>query len=878
MTRPKEKIVRKFSQYINRWRQPHLLPAIYAAFLSLGALFTLLSVLRSKSESENAFFLGYSLEKMVLGAGLLFFLLVFLSLTVKLIRQPEWSRHVWEFVFLNRSASTVLLWIAFAVFIICWIVLFLPFYRLAGMAGYVSQLRSVIVWLAVVGAVTMLLVILESGKESIASTIPGGWQVAWASLVILLLFILVGGLVVSTGLGLQHPGDYWYASGVPVLGLQILLALAAGAFLLWMEPRWGGRPSYLLDVLMCLGIWLVTAWLWAREPLQPNFFMPDTLDNLMYPYSDSATFDVGSQFALIGQGIFNGQYFDRALYIALLTYLHMLFGQNLDLMMTAQAVIFAVFPVVMYLIGREVHSRALGVSVAVLIILRGLNSLVASKWIDLASPKMILTDFATAIGVAVFVFLVLKWFREPSKWHLAVWTGGALGLTIMLRTHALLLLPVLIFYLWIKFRPQWKVAALGTVLLIFGMLVSTTPWDLRNRPNGIPMFYVYYYRIEEVLRARYGVQGSIPDAQPPELASVHNSRAQVQTGNLTRQRIAGLAAADYCDSSLCRIVNHFFHNFITSFLFLPTSFVFDDLWNTIKLSTPYWKNSWLGEGIGFSTGIFLFINMALISLGFGAMWVRNRIASLIPVSFFLTYIFSNALAFTSGGRYIVPVDWILGLYYMAGLLQLAIWALKLAGWQTSPEILSFGLEEKLPKLQFPARFSGVASAFVIVFAIGSLIPLSETPFERRYPTRSEDEILTLLEQKGMFGQTSFDRQDLIAFLSDPQADILVGRLLYPRYYPAGMGEMDRHYPYRPLDFSRHVFMVIGPFGNGRQSVIIEGDKSDFITHAADVVVVGCKNELNLDGLVVFELSDPSHVYVRSPEPEWKCPLPLPPVP
>ena len=82
--------------------------------------------------------------------------------------------------------------ITFAIFIICWIVLFLPFFRLAGMAGYVSQLRSVIVWLAVVGAVTMLLVILESGKESIASTIPSGWQVAWASLVILLLFILVG--------------------------------------------------------------------------------------------------------------------------------------------------------------------------------------------------------------------------------------------------------------------------------------------------------------------------------------------------------------------------------------------------------------------------------------------------------------------------------------------------------------------------------------------------------------------------------------------------------------------------------------------------------------------------------------------------------------
>lgn len=41
---------------------------------------------------------------------------------------------------------------------------------------------------------------------------------------------------------------------------------------------------------------------------------------------------------------------------------------------------------------------------------------------------MILTDFATAIGVATFMLLALKWLREPSKHYLALWAGGALGL------------------------------------------------------------------------------------------------------------------------------------------------------------------------------------------------------------------------------------------------------------------------------------------------------------------------------------------------------------------------------------------------------------------------------------------------------------------
>jgi len=869
MIRFKEKMVHKVTAIINRLRQPHVLPIAYAAFLSLGALITLLSILQSKSESQNAFLLGYSLEMILLGSAILALLLLFLALTWQLIRHPEWTRRSWEIAFKNAKVNAALLWVALTVFLICWIILFTPLYRLGAMAGYVTKLRSVIVWLAGVGAVTMLLVILERGKESLRSIIFSNKQVVWAGIIVLSLFILAGGFVAFTGFGVKNPQDYWYASGAPVLGLQVLFALVSGALVIWLEPRWLARSPRSMDVLVCIGLWLVTAWLWAGEPIRSNFFMPDTLDNVMYPYSDSATFDIGSQFALIGQGIFNGQYFDRALYIALLTFLHMLFGQNTDQMMTLQAILFAVFPVIIYLLGRELHSRALGVSAAVLFLLRGINSLIAAKWIDLASPKMILTDFAAAIGMALFTLLAIKWIKEPSKKHLAVWTGGALGLTIMLRTNVLLLFPVLIFYAFISMRPRWNYAAVGSVLLIFGMLAATTPWDLRNRPNGTPMFYVYYFRIQQVLRARYGVQGSSVDPAPSAAHALSVAR------DTSRQRVADALDTPGCDSGLCRIANHFFHNFTTSILFLPTSLTLDDLWNTIKLSTPYWKNSWQGEGLGLYAGVFILLNIALISLGFGAMWERNKIAALIPATFFVVYLFSNALAFTSGGRYIVPVDWIICIYYHAGLLQLLLWGLRLAGGVYSLESLPISAE---PNHQTPMRYYGIASAFVLIFMIGSLIPLAEKPFERRYPTRTVDETLAMLEQKGMFEQTSFDRQDIAAFLSDPQADILVGRLLYPRYYPAGLGEMDRHYPYRPLAFSRHVFIVIGPFGTGRQNVIIEGDKSDFITHAADVVVVGCKNELNLDGLVVFELSDPSHVYVRSPEPEWKCPLPLPPVP
>jgi len=63
--------------------------------------------------------------------------------------------------------------------------------------------------------------------------------------------------------------------------------------------------------------------------------------------------------------------------------------------MSIQAAIFAVFPALLYLIGKRLHSRTAGLALAVLIIFRGLTGLDASAWIDTATFKHMLTDFPT---------------------------------------------------------------------------------------------------------------------------------------------------------------------------------------------------------------------------------------------------------------------------------------------------------------------------------------------------------------------------------------------------------------------------------------------------------------------------------------------------
>lgn len=852
-------------------RLPHYRSSIYTAFLTIGSLVIFFVNLGSPSDPKKAILFGYSLERIILSAG--FFLLTFslLVLTLNLFRHPERSQRFWLVLFQQKGASERTFWFTLFGFLICWLGLFTPYYRLAGnLSEYVARVYPVLVWLAVVGAVTMLVLIHERKREMLRSILLKNKAALSVGLVVLLFFAAAVILVVVTGLGIRQREDYWYAAGVPVLGLQVLFSLALGMIV----QRLDGRLARRFDWLACILLWAGTAYLWAGEPMRSNYFMPETAKNAIYPYSDSALFDMASQFALIGQGLFNGQYFDRSLYSAFLTFLHVLVGQDMESVLTAQAVVYAVFPVLVYLLGRELHSRALGVAAAVLISLRGLNAIIVARWVDTASPKMMLTDFPTAIGIAVFTLFMLKWMKQPSKLPLAVWAGGSLGLTVMLRTHAFLLMPLALLFVFLYLRSRWKYAALGSLLLVLGMLTATLPWDLRNRSNDIPLFYVYYSRIQEVLRARYGIEGGSYDPFPAKnISGFPESRVRSVSRALS-SRMAEDAQNDIvCDSRPCSILNHFFRNVSTSVLFLPASFVFDDLWNMTKLATPYWNSDWRGDGFGGSQGLFVFFNLALISLGIGTIWERRRSLLLLPVFLFSAYLLINAFGFTSGGRYIVPVDWIVVIFFMAGSMQAASWFFQAA--DVLPPSSDVDTDDAVQER--PSRSGPVLASLVMIFLIGGLIPLAETPFPRRYEDRSMEAALDMLEQQGRLDEVGISRQELVSFLAYPQAGLLEGRLLYPRYYASGIGEPNSDYPYTPLEYSRLVFTLIGPhtYGLLGEGVIVPGLNPNFPLHASDVMVIGCKNDLFFDALIVIVLDEAGYVYHRFPESALQCPLQSP---
>jgi hypothetical protein len=819
--------------------------------------------------TQEPFVADFLSEKMLFFAAVILLIIILLISAFYFLMRTDHAQMIGNFIFKDARYRTVFLRVAGVGFILCWTGYFFPSYLMSEAAsGYLFWIRPIFLWAGLFFASIILMIRFEAANP-IESTVVFNKTVLRAACAAFVFFIIVFIFMVNTGFGISVQEDYWYGAGVPVLWIQIFAALFVGVLLSWAQHHTGFfKEISRVDAFIFILLWLVTAYVWGREPLQPSHFMPDTGINNIYPYSDSATFDIGSQYALIGQGLFNGQYFDRSLYSAFLTYLHALGGQNFETLMLFQAVIYAVFPAILYLLGRELHDRTLGISLGIVAIFRGINAIFGASLIDLAGPKIMLTDFPTAIGISLIILFSVKWLKNPGKFSNVIWAGCLVGLTLLLRTHVILLLPFIMAYKVIYFRNNRKLWIYGSALLILGMLVSTLPLDIQNQKRGIPMFYMYYSRIQSVLKYRYNLLSESGAYRP-----LNNAGELVRLRH-ERSIINGDDRSSNCSSRPCSIANHFFHNFAGSVLYLPASFALDDFRHTVKEAAPYWGKDWTGEGVRLQNYLLLFINLVIISTGIGTVWARQRLLGMFPVLIYFVYILSNSLAFTSGGRYLAPVDWIICIYYMTGLLKISFWLLKQTGFDFKLNEQNFEIKETseiVPALSLRK----IAGVLVTIFMIGSLIPITDSIFPRRYTQRNTKDVLSTLVEQGLLAKANLTQTAVTEFLTKPQARLISGRLLYPRFYPSGKGEPGLDYPYTALDYRRLVFMVIRPFGPSANGVILPIENPQPNLHASDVIVLGCATDNFLDAAVVFVLSEPIEVYVRSADPLLQCPLPTP---
>jgi hypothetical protein len=374
-------------------------------------------------------------------------------------------------------------------------------------------------------------------------------------------------------------------------------------------------------------------------------------------------------------------------------------------------------------------------------------------------------------------------------------------------------------------------------------------------------------KIQSVIRTRY--QGQ-PQGSAPLQSGLQTLTFQQTNVLSSLYKGTDFAEQQPCNSILCFAPKHFLHNIAMSLLSLPTSPVLDDLWHTVKVDPSYWKADWGGR-IAPASFFLLLLNLFMTVLGISIVWKYQRLTGMVPLAVFAVYNLSNSMARTSGGRYIAPMDWILPLYFMAGVLFLFAEAARITHFRQVSIYKADPQEEKV--ISTGSSWRNVVGALIVVLAIGMLAPLSERLTSPRYAGFAIP--ATVQKWEPQITQAGLDPEQLNAFLKTPGAEALVGRTLYPRSYKMGQGEISFYfYPFTNMDFPRTGFFLIGP--HGQDNIILAGGFPSYLPHLADALVIGCREQNYIDALMVIVLDKKETVYTRSPMPaELACPMKQP---
>ena len=842
----------------------------YGSFVAFSVLVVLRQIIASPSEPANAILFGFSTLRLAMVIGLFFVSVFYAAIALRATKDQVWAERFLERWFEGKGISRVTGWLGGISFGLGWVGCFLPAYRMGAFGNYWARVQPAMAIVLLASLATLVVLFIVRNKFTIRDLNLTPLKLGLPFFIFCLL--VLGGMFYS-GFGVTSTEeDFWYGAGVPILVWQLIVAIIGGVIFLRFEPKWQSKHA---DLLICILLYIFTAFLWAREPLHKSFFFTLSSDPSpgFYPFADAATFDTASQFPLIGEKIFifNTVFFERPLYLSFLVYLHLLFGQDYEMLMAAQAGLFAILPVLIYLIGRSLDVRSVGFGSAIVAMLRGINSISASNMIDMANPKMILTDFPAAIGIALVILFICKLLQAAERnWHYPVWIGGAVGVTLMLRTNALLLLVFIPFYVFFRFSNQWKQWLVCSGLIFLGGVAITLPWEMRNLALGGQMYGPITTKFQNVIKQRYlpepPPESSLP--RDPELTSM--ILKHLQPISIMYGATAAIQNRQVCDGAFCFSSNHFLHNALTSLLILPTSPALDDLSHLIRDRNPYyWKAEWDGTFEG-TAPLFLILNLFFLASGITLAWKKKQLAGIAPLAVFVAYNISNGLARTSGGRYIVPIDWILPFYYLFGVFYIITWAANITGAKW--DVFSKTFEQGIPNHNGTSQLAKALLVFAVLLGVGGLMPLSENLRQPRY--QNMDPMGTLEINRPRIEDAGLKFDDLGNFLQGTNARVFIGRALYPRYYKMNQGHATfAFYPYVTMGFPRMAFKVVGP--TGELSVVLPGGDVPYLPHASDVLVLGCKGRDYFDALAVIVLDDNGAIYTRKPGSKLQCPLQQP---
>ncbi len=636
----------------------------------------------------------------------------------------------------------------------------------------------------------------------------------WITVLILMLIGAAAGIVISkTRLGLEKENAFYGKPTVPLLEWHILLAFLV--CLTWFCIfRFSSRsvPGSITRLLPVL-IWLCAVIVWTAIPNQNGFFSPvGRAPNFeTYPFSDGSFYGHYARAAAAGMGLKGNDIPPRPLYIAFLTGLHLLADNQYDRIILFQTLVLGLLPVFVYLCGKELHSQEAGLFASILVILRETHAILSAPFgHNISTTKYFFSDIPAALVCAAFIWLLIRWQKLSGEPKPAAGTalaaGCALGAMALIRTQSLCLLLLLPFPLIPALRRAPKQALKQLLLFALALFFCIAPWLLRSyRITGQFVFDHPMTQTAEMARS-YNFDGADLSQLPGENDGAYTQRMTAFISEMARSHFSDVAHF---------VAVHFLNSEICGFRLFPLRDHLNDMSELLRSNEPFWE---LLDSADLKTYNLIFLGLGLLiwALGIGASHQHSPHAGFIPLAAILIFNFSTALGRYSAGRYLIPTDWIMMLYFAVGLTDWIFMLYHFCGGTVS--------HDTDQRQHAPAYGITIFCMILIAAAIPVCDRLIPQTFVQDEPHTVEEKVGTL--------QMECPAEDRF---------YLHAIAVYPRWYAAGEGEPESaKQGYGVTDHGRLVFLTLAPGSFGTIEMPLD-EAPEFLPDGSEVWLSACQN-------------------------------------
>ncbi len=792
------------------------------------------------AEEQNAQFLGYSFRRLFLLIPLNFPILIIFI--IRSIIKRGGSR--WEIFSKKKNwlFSGLILISGIGGFALWSVIFIYHFLKIYGDVGFYLRLLPLFVNYLLI-AVEFQIFLFDSLQNRKEKNIQKP-RINWGLFLGIFSIILLCALVISlTDWGYAFNRIVIVSLNVPLLEGQVLyiagtLLLIMSTYLSWKLAR--GKEYFHekinWDLIVFLSIWVLAAALWMSQPLPDhNYFAPQARERPpnfeKYPFSDAEQYDYNSLFLL--HGTVDNFVISKPFYVSFLTILHAVAGLDYNRIVLLQTLVIALFPGVLYLIGKELHSRLGGIAMALFVIFRELNSIQAGTMANVSNTKLLLSEDMAALLLSLLALVLVRWFKSPRDKisHHPFLSGGITGILILTRLQTMALIPFLFLAAGIRYFKSLRKILISLLVILLGCGLVLTPILIRNHSiTGV--FWVDNPASSGGLYRFYTTDSNaaidIPDADTPEELIDRNISVIKEAFTTNFASILNL------------VMDNFMRNEASAFLTLPIRLGNEiSLIDMLMIREPFWAEFYSKPNL-INLLVFL-ISAALFSFGFSSTLKKNPKIIIIFLGLHITYSLSSAIFRLSGWRFIQPVDWMLFSFFALGLVEIihllsgnltSLWQINgyefLFKEQAENKIFHF------LKIHYPI--------FSIIFLfIGAFIPLRETLLPDTVPEPTREEICDSVAASIQNSPYPDIIGDFMPFCMDPETKAVRGYGIYPRFFEASEGYYDRPGDsfFGEQNFSRLVFRVIGK--PNLKVLIRTSDPDIYFPNGETVYVVGKNN-------------------------------------